>query len=419
MRRNRIPVLPLIAVAAVGFFAWYLYENLEFYEETDVREWSIEALRNPYLAAEMFMHESGIEVTDVDSLAQLDELDDVGTLFFSDANQVRDPRQLQQVLDWLELGGNVIYTADSLDHEDDLLLQEFEVEVDWRDRDYYDDEDDSEEEKKSLAETFREYNRQIEEGKSVEDIVSGSGGVDETITRIEFGDNIGTIDVDFFTNRVLYHLFLDDADSDTRHRPFSWSSSDYGVHMMQFEVGSGLLTIITDPSVWSSYRIFNHDHAYLLWLLSSANGEFAILRTVVTDSLWGLTLRHASELLIAIALIVALWIWHMGYRFGRLLPRDMSRTRALAEHFSSISHYLWHRRHAEYLIAPLRQRVLRRATLTLGEFARADQARQMELLAERADVSVDSVRRVFDAGDFNESSFVTTVRLLKRIEQAL
>ena len=66
-------------------------------------------------------------------------------------------------------------------------------------------------------------------------------------------------------------------------------------------------------------------------------------------------------------------VWHQAYRFGRMLPRDLSRTRALGEHFSSVSHYLWHRRNAEYLLAPLRQAVLRRASLTLGEFARADQ----------------------------------------------
>jgi hypothetical protein len=154
-------------------------------------------------------------------------------------------------------------------------------------------------------------------------------------------------------------------------------------------------------------------------LLSSEEGSFAILRTVLRESIWTLTQRNASELLIALGLLLAAWMWRSGYRFGRLLPRDRSRQRALGEHFSSVSHYLWHRRRAEHLLTPVRQAVLRRASLTLGGFARADQDRQFELLAERCDIEVRAIARAFDSNDFNEASFVSTVRLLKHIEQSL
>jgi len=63
--------------------------------------------------------------------------------------------------------------------------------------------------------------------------------------------------------------------------------------------------------------------------------------------------------------------------------------------------------------------VLRRASLTLGEFTRADQPRQFELIAERCDLNPEAIARAFSIDDFNEASFVQTVRLLKRIEQLL
>ena len=137
------------------------------------------------------------------------------------------------------------------------------------------------------------------------------------------------------------------------------------------------------------------------------------------DSIWTLFARNARELLIAGGLLLLLWIWHLGHRFGRLVPRDLSRTRALAEHFSSIAHYLWHRRQGEYLIEPLRQRILRRASLQVGEFATAAPERQIELLAERSDLNPDAIERALNDNDFNESTFVQKVRLLKRIEQSL
>jgi len=414
MQRNSTPLKLVVAGLLFGLIGWGLYASIEFYEETEESGWSVDALRNPYLAAQKFMTGSGIEVTDVDSLLKLDELSMLGTLFFTDANQVQTPRQLQQVMDWLDVGGNVIYTADSVSHGDDLLLQEFAVEVEWRE---YETEEAKEE--TSLSETMREYNRQIEDGKSREEIAASLGDAEESITTVEFGDDIGVLEVAFNDAKILTQPYISDAESDTNHQPFSWSYSEYGVHMMQFEVGSGLLTIISDPGIWTSYQIDQHEHAYLLWLLSSGEGNFAILRSVLRDSIWVLMARNASEFLIAVGLIVLIWIWRTGYRFGRLLPRDRSHSRALGEYFSSISHYLWHRRHGGYLVAALRGRVLRRASLTLGEFLRVDQRRQFELIAERCDLNPESVTRAFSVDDFNETSFVQTVRLLKHIEQSL
>jgi len=406
-------VLGLILLALVG---WGLYSSIEVYYETEHTSWSREALYNPYLAAQTFMSDSGIEVTDVDTLVKLDHLDGLGTLFFSDANQVQTPRQLKQVMDWLEVGGNVIYSADAVSHDEDLLLHEFSVEVVWSETD---DDSEADGEEKSLSDTLREYNRQIEDGKSREEIASEVGKSEDALTRVVFDDDIGEIEIAFATSKILKHASFDDADDDGPYQPFSWSNSEYGIHMMQFEVGDGLLTIVSDPAIWTSYHIDEHDHAYLLWLLSSDEGRFAILRSVLHDSIWVLMKRNASELLIASLLFIVMMVWRQGYRFGRMLPRDLSRRRALGEHFSSVSHYLWHRRCAEYLLAPLRQAVLRRASLTLGEFARADKARQYELIAERCDLNPQAISRAFSIDDFNEASFVQTVRLLKRIEQLL
>jgi len=414
MNRSSTNVKLVLGLVLLGLVGWGLYVSIEFYEETEESGWSLDALRNPYLAAQKFMTESSIEVTDVDSLARLDELTNLGTLFFSDANQVQTPRQLEQVMNWLDVGGNVIYTADAVSHDDDLLLREFSVDVDWRE---FEVEEETEE--KTLSENLREYNRQLESGKSREEIASSFNDEEDFITLVQFADEIGDVEVAFNDSKVLSHPNISDSGSDSGYEPFSWSYSEHGIHMMQFEVGSGLLTIISDPGVWTSYHIDQYDHAYLLWLLSSGEGNFAILRSVLRDSIWVLMQRNATELLIAAALLILIWIWRTGYRFGRLLPDDLSQSRALGEHFSSISHYLWHRRQGEHLLEPLRARVMRRASLTLGEFSRVDQAAQFELIAQRCDLNPEAIARAFGNNDFSEASFVQTVRLLKRIEQSL
>jgi len=411
--RFRNAIIAAIVALVVGLVGWYCYVNIEFYEEKEKASWSVEALRNPYLAAQQFMERSDIQVDDVYGLGRLQDLDAVSTLFFGDSGQVQTPRQLKQVMDWLTAGGNVIYAANAVG-SDDLLLDEVGVKAAWRKQD-----DAAETEEKSLADRMREYNRQLAEGKTREQIAAQEEAGDESLTRVNFGEDIGDLEVAFDNEIVLKHAYIDSDDDSGDHRPFSWSRSDQGVHMMQFDIGEGLLTIVSDPGIWTSYRIDRHDHAYLLWLLSSEGGDFAILRSVVRDTIWELIPRNAGELLIAAGVLILLWIWYRGHRFGRLVPRDRSRRRALGEHFSSVTHYLWHRREGAYLITPLRQQVLRRASLVLAGFAGADSGRQYELLAERCDLNPQAIARAFGESNFNEAGFVSTVRLLKQIEQAL
>jgi hypothetical protein len=428
--------LLIIGVAIIVFLGWGIYSSIEFYDDKEQTAWSLEALGNPYLAAQQFMQQSDINSVEADSLIGLDTLDGVATVLITDANQVVNPRQLERVLSWLETGGNLIVTANSLDDSEDLLLKEFNVNVTWRHKDdSKEDEDgtdfdqpdndnaenDTEEDKPSISESLRKYNQQIDEGKTPEEIgqlIIGS----ESLTNIDFGDDIGNLEIAFSSYRVLTHPYSDGKEVDeSSPQPFSWSASEHGIHMMQFNVAEGLLTIISDPTIWTSNRIDQHDHAYLLWVLSSKEGGFAILHPTLRDSIWVLISRHAPEFLIALALSIALWLWHLGHRFGRIVPRDSGAGRALSEHFSATANYLWHRKAGNQLIDPVRQQIFRRASIALPEFASAsnDPARQIALIGKHCGLEAVTVDIALNTRDFNETTFVRTVKLLKYIEQSL
>jgi len=408
----------LILIVLLG---WGLYSSIEFYDDTEQTAGSIRAQRNPYLAAQLFMQESGIKAVEADSLIGLNTLEGVATVLITDANQVVNSRQLEQVLSWLENGGTLIVTANSFTNSDDLLLEKFNVEVLWPEREEDSDDDEAEDDETSISESLREMNRQIDEGKTLEEIRQGK--VEEiSLTRIEFDDDIGILEVEFDSYRVLTHPHIEgEAVDDSSPQPFSWSSSDYGIHMMQFDVGEGLLTIISDPTIWTSNRIGDFDHAYLLWVLSSENGAFAILHPALRDSIWALMSRNAPELLIALGLFIAFWLWYQGHRFGRIVPRDTDAGRALSEHFSATANYLWHRKESARLIEPVRQQILRRASIVLPEFAGVsdDPQRQLQLISQHCGIEVATVDIALNAMEFNESSFVRTVKLLKYIEQSL
>lgn len=422
MSRSKQVALLLFGGLLLGAIAWGFYLSIEFYEETEKSQWSVQALRNPYLAAQKFLRASDIEVVDADSLVKLDSLEGVSTVLITEASQVSNPRQLESVLAWLDKGGSLIVTANSFSTSDDLLLTEFGVDVDFPkdEEDGIDDgdEDEDEEKKHSISDSLREYNEKIDEGMTPEEIAQ-QGLKDVSLTEIDFGETIGTLEINFNPNRILTHAYIDGSEEDPERKPFSWSLSDYGVHLIQFDVGDGLLTIISDPGIWRSQNIDSYDHAFLLWVLSSTDGNFAFLRTIQRESLWKLITANAYDLLIALIAFTALILWYLGHRFGPVIPLDSGERRALSEHFSATANYLWHRKSINALLRPLRQQIFRRAHIAIPEFARADAGKRLELIARHCKLDRDTVGQILQSEKLNETTFVHTVKLLKQIEQSL
>ena len=129
MKRADFSAKSIALLLAGGLLLYGLYSSIEFYDETVEGNWSLQALVNPYLAAEKFIESSGIEVTGAVSLAKLDSLDGITTLFISDSSIISNQRQLDQVLDWLDGGGNIILSANSVGDGEDLLMQQFDLGV--------------------------------------------------------------------------------------------------------------------------------------------------------------------------------------------------------------------------------------------------------------------------------------------------
>ncbi len=417
-------VKALLLLGLAGVLAWQIYSNIEFYQENEKTPWSTEALTNPYLAAQYFLQQAGVEVKQAESLMRLDQLEGVSTVMITDVNQVANPRQLEKVLEWLEQGGNLIVAASSVSQEGDLLLDRFDVGVEWyqeeqSDKDTADGENNNNKDK-SLSDLMREYNEKIDQGMTPEEIAQ-SFADDGLMTEVDFGDEIGVLEIAFNAQKVLTHpAFNSDQEDELESRPFSWSSSEHGVHMMQFEVGDGLLTILSDPGIWTSRRIHQFDHAFLLWMLISKDGDIALFKPLDRPSLWALAVDSASEFLIALALLVSLLLWHLSHRFGRIEISNPAAARSLGVHFAATANYLWHRKASAHLLTPLRNKVMRRAALAYPVINRASvMDDKLQLISQRCGLDLKTVEKAFNSTQHNELTFVQTVRLLKQIENLL
>ncbi len=419
-RRVALLVLLFLAAGAAGFFALF-----ERYEEVVERGASARARRNPFLAAELFLrrvhrdpvasHASWVDLGDPDAWAP------EGALLVTDSRLLLSESQIDRVLGWVRGGGNLIVGAapSTFDESEDRLLQRFGVEhrsvaravrgggetdEDHRDRAGIGEAAGREGPSRSVSEALREHNAKLEEELRAREEAPAAGEGEEkagatadrvekparreappippeAITRLEFSGEATPLEIHFSPSSVLRHAAFDAEDREEgapesddeagseaeapstpeQPSPSAWAGSDAGVHLVQFDVGDGLLTIVSDASIWKSKEIVDLDHAHLLRRLVGGDGGVVLLygRDVMSAAEW--LVRNARAPLLAGGLTLLAALWLRGRRFGPLLADPPPGSRSLADQLDGSARFLWSNGHVGVLVDAMRTGLATRA----------------------------------------------------------
>ena len=128
MSRRRQWLLGSALMLGLALLGLYLLSHLQPYEETLEHGPAPEAQANPYLAAEHFLRQQGLQVQRSADLRLLPTLPSAGqTLLLLGDRQRMSPRQVERLLAWTAEGGHLVFIAERLWDEDegksgDLLL---------------------------------------------------------------------------------------------------------------------------------------------------------------------------------------------------------------------------------------------------------------------------------------------------------
>lgn len=417
-RRVALLLLIVLAAGAAGFFALF-----ERYEEVVERGASARARRNPFLAAELFLrrvhrdsvasHASWVDLGDPDTWAP------DGALLVTDSRLLLSESQIDRVLGWVRGGGNLIVGAapSTFDESEDRLLQRFGVEhrsvaravrdgevAEGEHRDPLGKDSGQDGQSRSVSEALREHNAKLEEELRAREEASAAAEGDEkagatadraekragreappippeAITRLEFSAEVSPLEIHFSPSSVLRHAAFDAEDREEgapesddeagseaeapstpeQPSPSAWAGSDAGVHLVQFDVGDGLLTIVSDASIWGTREIAELDHAHLLRRLVGDDGGVVLLygRDVMSAAEW--LGRNARAPLLAGGLTLLAALWLRGRRFGPLRADPPPGSRSLADQLDGSARYLWSNGHVGVLVGAMRTGLATRA----------------------------------------------------------
>ena len=369
-------------VLLLGLLGSYVLSQATPYQELVKHGPAPEARANPYLAAEHFLRQQGRKVQRADSLQSLAHLPAAGQmLLVLGSREQMTPKQTERLLAWTRRGGHLLVVAETLWDEEknssgDLLLDPLGIQQ------YMSDEldEDDESESQPNADTVEDSPPAVETAPSASDKATANASPNKDtkqdpapavdLTQLYLENEDAPAYIDFDTD---YHLF------DAKDLAHAWANSADTTHMLQLNLGDGLLTVVTDSWIWQNAHIGDYDNAWLLWYLTQ-DREVTLLYRADRDDLFSLLLRHFPEALLALSLLLAASLWAAGLRQGPLQPVPERQRRQLQEHLRSSADFLLRHAGQRHLLQALQRDIQRRARLRHPGFDRLGVAEQWQVL---------------------------------------
>ncbi|WP_277759024.1 DUF4350 domain-containing protein [Pseudomonas sp. A34-9] len=326
MSRRTLWWVGALIITLAGALSVFLYLTAKPYQQDIDHGPSPAAQANPYLAAEMFLRERGLNVSHAENLAVLSGIDPRGhTLLLFGERSRMTPRQVDQVLNWTRAGGRLVFVAESIWDEqtrqsNDLLLDRVQLH-------------------QSLSKDLKDPPADLEQDPYPK------------LTKLYLEDEDAPAYAGFDTD---FHL------DDPKNLAQAWANSARATHMMQLPYSLGSITVVTDAELWKTTAISDYDNAWLLWYLS-ADTDVTLIYNTEHDDLLTLLWRYFPQAIVALLALIGLWLWQASVRHGPLQAPAPSGRRRLQEHLRASADFILRHNGQQRLLQALQQDVLRRA----------------------------------------------------------
>jgi len=350
-RRHLLIGVGITAAVAVviGLFS-YFFEKVEV-EETS--GYSREASHNPFLAAQRYLAAQDFTVESLrgfNKLPQMPAPED--TLIASYNHTFEQPERRARLLQWIREGGHLVLELKAratVNHAklDTPLLDQFGVYP----------------KRKTIL--FEELNPQI--------------------IKVQVYQGNDTLQVQFDPQ---YSLTLTRPDASI----YTIKDSD-GVHLAEYKLGNGWVTLMSDMDVWRNRHIGDNDQAtFLSHILGFQHGEVWIITRIVVPSLFEIMWQTMPQAVVAAVILLLLSLWALYDRFGPLTDVERQQRRSLLEHLDAVAHFNWRYNRGEIVLKAIRKDLLYLLEKRCPHWNRKSRDQQIEWINERTNIPEATIR---------------------------
>ena len=420
----------IIAFCVYGFFTFY-----ERYEEEENIGYSLKAKQNPYLAAEYFLEKNNVDVSSDISSLDFSRIGSDSTLFITDVNSVLlTTAKIDDAIDWVSEGGFLIVGVNSEDELSDSLLQRFDLQL--FENDIGENTDPlgfPDDEPAKLSEILREQNKNAQEGIEDNENVNNESGENKTdlnsfISGLGYSEPTSAVEVSFDNVDDILNVYFPDYMSldftyyaDNNHDLYT-AGNGFGIHLVQANVGEGVITFLSHSTIWTSRNIGAGDNAYLLALLADESSPFHIIYDIRRENLWQLIKKFAFETIIICSLLLFAWLWYKAVRTGRILAPPSPDRRAFTDHIMAVSEFHMAEKNQQLLIDAVKEGLFEALRKRDHQFEKYDIKTQASLIASWCQLNEQNVHNClefFNQANTNQIAFIQQMQMANTIRKQL
>jgi hypothetical protein len=364
-------LLLVFLLAILGSLGWLWFEdNFERREKQLRGSMSIDARRNPMLAAEMFLTRLGLTVKSRSGREYLlQPPEERGLLLVRDLGPPLTEPALTNLLDWVEQGGHLLAapSAQMQAGGKDGLMEKFGV------------------------------NLRFVEDEEVE------------TQQLDLPDLADQLDIELGIKRRFEVDESSPAVGPLVNEP----------GFLMFPWGDGSVTLISDSDLFTNNRIGEHDHAPLLAHLAADETHVWLLHSAPMPSLLSLIWRSAPQLMLALALLGVVSVWWMSRNSGPKLAISKSGRRDLLEHLQASAEFAWRNDLKGGLLEGARHQVEKRWLSAHPVLLQLDAEARCEWLAKRTGLNATAIFRALYPDQLDTTQMIKNSLNLQRLLAAL
>jgi len=385
--------LAVLALLAVGFYVQWFFTHFEAREQEVRREVSPEARRNPLLAAERFLGRIGRAAQSVSGRDRLLRLPPPGDALLVNRFIAHLPPEREDALEqWLQQGGHLIVTA----------VREWDEESGSGGNRFLD--------RFGVRLQVGACGCPDEEPDDTADADSGDRAESGDTLEVAVAGRAAPLRVAFDQERLLQ-----DGDGAA-----AWAVGDEErFHLLQFRVGAGRLTVLSDNGFFHNEQIGEADHALFLADLTEGANKVWLLYSSNMPSLVALLWSNQPFLVVSVLVTALLWLGYLtGFSGPRRRPGARSR-RNLLEHLDAAAAYAWRIDRAQRLLAVFRDASVRGWERRHHLLARLDRKARCRWIAERSGLTPREVESALYEEVGREQDFVRVSAAQQRVLSGL
>lgn len=419
MNRTVLIVVAIVAVF-VGSLSWWFFENYEQYDKEVNTNFSGEAAKNPYYAAELFLKKYNMEVKSLPSILELKQMPDTNDVLFIPTKRFDiGADRVAELLEWVRKGGHLIIMArynrkGDIETKDDLFHElgvttdhtfdvlpifgmlmegiEEQAEKDATEQEAAEQEEQTatddaitEESAKSSNNEKRDKETKPEKKKSTK----GKTKWLRTVLDIHVNEDTENKKVQFWPSKWMVNQDL--------YEP-SWAvKGKNGSHLLEFHIDEGWVTLLSEIDFMTNRHIDKYDHAAFLHTLvhiDNSQRKLWIIRNDDSPSLLAILFDKHLPVAITFIAFVLVWLWYASRRFGPMAPDPTAVRRSMNEHIVSTGHFQWRNRNRTELLHSVQKALHEQIKQTHPLWVRLS---DKELAAKLAKLAVLSEARVYRA----------------------